>query len=246
MLELGTLLLVGLFAGTVNVVAGGGSFLTLPVLIFLGLSPTVANGTNRVGVLAQNVGAVWGFHRYRVLSWRWALQVAVPATVGAGLGTWAALVISGEAFKKTLAILMVAVTLWTLVGPRPGESEDRSREPASPGWILWLAFFGVGVYGGFVQAGVGFLVLAATSWAGLDLVRGNAVKVLTILCFTLLSLSLFAWQGQVAWAQGAMLAVGTAAGGQVGTRLTVLKGSAWVRGVVTGAVLVFAALLWFR
>ncbi|MDX1632292.1 MAG: sulfite exporter TauE/SafE family protein, partial [Thermoanaerobaculia bacterium] len=87
---------------------------------------------------------------------------------------------------------------------------------------------------------------AVTSWAGLDLVRGNAVKVLTILCFTILSLSLFAWQGQVSWSEGGILALGTAAGGQVGTRLTVLKGSAWVRGVVIGAVLVFAVLLWFR
>ncbi|MDX1632027.1 MAG: sulfite exporter TauE/SafE family protein, partial [Thermoanaerobaculia bacterium] len=206
MFELGILLLVGLLAGTLNVVAGGGSFLTLPVLIFLGLPPTVANGTNQVGILAQNLGAVWSFHSFRVLRWRWALQMAVPATVGAALGTWAALEVSDEAFQKILAVLMVVVTLWTLVGRGRRGTEDPDFEPGPPGWPLWLGFFGVGLYGGFVQAGVGFFILAVTSWAGLDLVRGNAVKVLTILCFTILSLSLFAWQGQVSWSEGGILA----------------------------------------
>ena len=105
----------GVAAGALNVVAGGGSFLTLPVLIFLGLPATVANATNRVGILTQNVGAVWGFHRYGVLAWRWALAAAAPAMVGAVLGTWAALEVSDEAFRKLLAFLMVAITLWSLL-----------------------------------------------------------------------------------------------------------------------------------
>jgi len=67
------LAVLGLFVGAVYVIAGGGSFLTLPMLIFLGLPATVANGTNRVGILLQNVGAVWGFHRRQVLDWRWGV-----------------------------------------------------------------------------------------------------------------------------------------------------------------------------
>ena len=104
----------GLVAGTVNVLAGGGSFLTLPVLIFVGLPPGVANATNRVGVLLQNVGAVWGFHRHRVLPWRGALWASLPAMAGAVLGTWGALEIGDDAFRQVLAFLMVAVTLWSL------------------------------------------------------------------------------------------------------------------------------------
>jgi uncharacterized membrane protein YfcA len=110
--------------------------------------------------------------------------------------------------------------------------------------VLALAFFAVGIYGGFVQAGVGFLILAATSFAGLDLVRGNAVKVLSILLFTLLSLLLFAWEGRVDWLLGLVLAAGNVLGGLVGVHLTVLKGHRWVRGVVTAAILVFAVKLW--
>jgi uncharacterized membrane protein YfcA len=233
----------GLAAGALNVVAGGGSFLTLPVLIFLGLPPGVANGTNRIGIVLQNAGAVWGFHRHRVLAWPWALKASVPACLGSLLGTWAALMVSDEAFKKILAFLMVGVSLWTLLAPMEAGAEPK---PASaPRKVaLALAFFVVGVYGGFVQAGVGFLILAATSFAGFDLVRGNAVKVFSILLFTVLSLALFAWSGKVDWPVGLVLAVGYVIGGLVGVHLTVLKGHRWVRGVVTVAVIAFAVKLW--
>jgi uncharacterized membrane protein YfcA len=117
--------------------------------------------------------------------------------------------------------------------------------PATPGLAVAAAFFAVGIYGGFVQAGVGFFVLAATSMAGLDLVRGNAVKVLSILCFTVLSLTIFAFNGRVEWRTGLVLAAGTVLGGLVGARLTVLKGHRWVRGVVTVTMILFALKLWF-
>jgi len=279
------LFLVGVVSGALNVVAGGGSFLTLPVLIFVGLPASVANGTNRVGIWLQNAGAVWGFDRHRVLAWRWAAWAAVPATVGAGLGTWGALVVSDEAFRKTLAFLMVAISLWTLADPlgrgRKGAPEGppagpggeppgsgatppdgggaaaessvapprRSRAGFPPGarrWALAAGFFAVGVYGGFVQAGVGFLILAVTTLGGLDLVRGNAVKVLSILAFTTLSLAIFVQQGKVDWPLGLALAAGSLAGGQLGVRLTVLKGHRWIKAVVTAAVVVFAVKLWFE
>src|SRR5262245_5402223 len=117
----------GFVSGVLNVVAGGGSFLTLPVLIFLGLPPTAANATNRVGVLTQNMGAVWSFQRYRVIEWSRAADMIVPALVGSALGSWAALVVGDRGFRRTLAVLMVAVTLWTLLDPR-----TRGEAPESP------------------------------------------------------------------------------------------------------------------
>lgn len=239
----------GLAAGVLNVVAGGGSFLTLPVLIFLGLPATVANATNRVGILLQSVGAVWSFHNHRVLAWRWALVAAIPAVVGAVAGTWAALLVSDEAFRRILALLMVAVTLWSLFD-RSGRGIVEGAVPPRPSRrrvaVLAGGFLVVGVYGGFVQAGVGFLILAVTTFAGLDLVRGNAIKVTTALLFTVISLGIFAWQGMVEWAPGLALGAGTLVGGLVGVRLTVLRGHRWVRGVVLVAVVVFAVLLWVR
>ena len=234
----------GFIAGTLNVVAGGGSFLTLPVLIFLGLPPTVANGTNRVGILFQNIGAVSSFHHHRMMHWRRAASAAVPAVLGAGLGTAAAVVIGDEAFRKILAFLMVAVTLWTLLSPI-STGEEESDTVQGKRWALVLGFFVVGVYGGFVQAGVGFLVLAVTTLAGLDLVQGNVLKVFCVLAFTVVSLSIFAWKGLVHWPLGLTLAAGNTIGGLVGARLTVLKGHRWIRRVVTVTVILFALRLWF-
>ena len=229
---------IGTVAGILNVVAGGGSFLTLPVLIFFGLPATTANGTNRVAILMQNVGASWGFHRHGVVEWTNVAWAAASATVGSVLGTLGALSIGDRAFQQILAWLMVLVTLWTLWGRNPTR-----REGLELRWLV-AGFFLVGVYGGFVQAGVGFLILAVTSLAGLDLVRGNAVKVIAILCFTVVSLALFAARGQVQWLPGVALGTGNVLGGLVGVKLTVLKGHDWIQRFVTVTVLVFAVRLW--
>ena len=237
------LVLAGFVAGALNVIAGGGSFLTLPILIFMGLPATVANGTNRVGIFFQNVGAVWGFHRNRLMDWKSILWAALPASLGAVAGTVLALSIGDAAFRKVLAFLMIAVTLWTLWDPL-AKKDPSSRKGSVRLPVLACGFFLTGVYGGFVQAGVGFLVLAATTMAGLDLVRGNAVKVLSILAFTIVSLAIFVSQGKVLWLPGLVLAVGTFLGGQLGVRFTVLKGHAWVKRVVTVTIVIFAVKLW--
>ncbi len=231
----------GFVAGLLNVVAGGGSFLTLPVLIFLGLPAPVANGTNRVGVLMQNLGGVWGFHRHRVLDWRWGTEASLPALAGAALGAWLALDIGDHAFRRILASVMLVGALGPILSTSPAPHAPRKRAAS---WLMAAGFFLVGVYGGFLQAGVGFLILALTSLAGLDLVRGNAVKVLSVLLLTLLSLAIFAWHDRVDWGLGLVLGLGNAAGGLVGVRLAVLKGHRWLRGVVTAAILLLAVRLW--
>ncbi len=236
------LFLVGIVVGTLNVIAGGGSFLSLPLLMFLGLPPSVANGTNRVGIVMQNIAAVGSFDRHGVLDWsslRWA---ALPAAAGAGLGVWGALLIGDEAFKRVLAFLMVAISLYTLwkpAGPVEGAEAKNGPNP----WLLAAVFFAIGIYGGFVQAGVGFFLLAGTTYAGFDLVRGNAVKVLVVLALTTVSMVLFALAGKVIWLTGATLGAGTVLGALIGTRLTMLKGHRWVRGVVTAAIIVLAVKL---
>lgn len=231
--------------GILNVVAGGGSFLTLPLLIFLGLPPSVANGTNRVGIFFQNLVAVWSFHRHKVLDWQALRWAVMPAVAGAPLGTWLALSLQEATFQKLLAFFMVGITLWTLWGPQGGRPMAGTHSSPVRGVITASGFFLIGVYGGFVQAGVGFLILAMTSVLGLNLVQGNGVKVLTVLGFTSLSLLLFVWQGKVHWPLGLALAGGTVLGGLIGVRLTILKGHEWVRHVVTVMVIVFALRLWF-
>lgn len=249
------LFVAGSVAGTINVLAGGGSFLTLPLLIFLGLPPTVANGTNRIAILVQNVGAVWSFNRHGVMDWRWIRTAALPALAGAGLGTWAAIRIGDASFQRVLATLMIVFAVVMLLDPLrnrvrrgvadAGNASPETEVPARLSGVAFSAtFFGVGVYGGFVQAGVGFFILALAMLAGFDLVRGNALKVLVVLVFTPLALVLFAVAGKVDWGMGIALAGGNLLGGLIGTHLTILKGHAWVKRVVVVMIVVFALKLW--
>jgi uncharacterized membrane protein YfcA len=237
------LIAAGIAASILNVLAGGGSFLTLPILIFLGLPTVVANATNRVGVLMQNLSAVWGFHSAGVLDWRWALTASVPAVAGAALGTWAALFVGDELFRRILAFVMVVVTIATLFAPEPRPAD--AAHPARS-WLVASGFLLVGLYGGFLQAGVGLLVLAITTWAGLDLVRGNAIKVVTVMIVTVLALAIFAAHDTIHWPMGIALAVGNTLGGLIGVRLAVTKGHRWLKGVVTITVIAFAIRLWMQ
>lgn len=234
---------IGFIAAVINVIAAGGSFLTLPLLLFLGLPASVANGTNRVGVLAQNIGAVVGFHRHQVLPVGWALKVSLPALVGASIGVWAALTVPDFAFRRILSIVMLVMTLGTLLH-KSMKGAPRAEPQRAFHWTMIGGFFVVGVYGGFLQAGVGFLALAFTSLAGLDMVRGNAVKVFTVMLLTLLSLAVFAGTGNVDWPAGVALGLGNLLGSVVGVRVAVLKGHKWLEHVVTATVIVFAILLW--
>jgi len=245
----GLLFGVGLIAGILNVLAGGGSLLTLPVMIFLGLPPTVANGTNRVAILVQNVAAVWGFQRHRLIERAWIPVAALPAVAGAALGAWLAVLIDDTSFRRILAAMMVLIALWTVWNPlgRGGGPREALAGGLSAARRIGLiaGFFVAGVYGGFIQAGVGFVLLGVIALAGLDLVRGNALKVLLVLAYTPISLAIFAAGGLVDWTIGVALALGHLAGALIGVRLAVLRGHAWIRNVVTITVVVFAIRLLF-
>lgn len=240
------LFVAGLVAGTLNVIAGGGSLLTLPVMIFLGLPPTVANGTNRVAILIQNVGATWSFHRRRLISAAWVGLAVPPALVGVLLGTWVAVRIGDQAFQRILAVALVGAALWTVLRPMKPPEDGEIRLPrGGRRWIFGLLFFLVGAYGGFIQAGVGFIILAVTTAGGLSLIRGNAMKVTLVLAFTAPALVLFALSGKVDWAMGLALAAGNFIGALLGVRLQVLKGNTWVRNVVAVTIVIFAVRLLF-
>jgi hypothetical protein len=242
------LFLVGVVAGTLNVIAGGGSMLALPVLIFMGLPPTVANGTNRIAILVQNVGASWSFHRRGLVEWRWLRPFVGPAVLGALVGSVAAVRIGDLAFQRILAVIMVVVAAWTLWRPGQGVGSVSNEGGVAPPKgarrrLVWLGFFVGGLWGGFIQAGVGFFVLALVAAAGQDLVRGNAVKVSMVALFSPIVLAIFIWSDKVDWSIGIALALGNLLGGLLGVHLQVLKGQRWVRGVVTAVIVVFAIRL---
>ena len=233
------LLAGGFLAGFVNTVAGGGSVVTLPILIeAAGLPATVANGTNRIAILLQNVAGVSSYAKGGALEPRRVLPLLPALLLGALAGAWGATQVSPVAMRKVFAVVIVLVALTVVVKPSRwlAGSEHRLREP----WRS-LVFFGIGVYGGFVQAGVGFLLLAGlVLGSGFDLVRGNAAKVFLVLLYTPLTLLLFWRAGQVAWIPGLVLAGGNVAGALVASSLAMKKGAGWIRWVLVGAAVAAA------
>ena len=234
----------GLVAGTVNSIAGGGSLLTLPLLIFVGLPPTVANATNRIALAIAGVGATMSFRKRGLIPVSWVTFALPPALVGVVLGTWGAMEIGDVAFERILAMILIAAAAWMIWQPSAPLAGDNPMKPdPSRRWLLRAAFLGLGFYSGFIQAGVGFLFLALLSANGLDLVRANAVKVPLVLAFTLLAVGIFWFAGLLDWTAGLTLAAGQYVGAKLGVHLQVLKGQEWVRKVLTVAIVAFAIRL---
>lgn len=229
----------GFACGFINTLSGSGSLITLPLLIFLGLPANVANGTNRVAILLQNVVGVTSFRRHKLLSFRRGLMLALPAVVGSILGAQIAVNLDETLMRRTIGALMVVMLIVILIRPKrwlEGRPEMTDRPPS---WLQLAVFFGIGVYGGFIQAGVGIFLLAGlVLGAGYDLVRANAVKVLIILCFTIPALAIFFLNDQVEWGIGLILAVGNMAGAWVAVRTAAEKGAKFVRWLLIGVVLV--------
>jgi uncharacterized membrane protein YfcA len=234
----------GFVAGFINTLAGSGSLVTLPVLIFLGLPANVANGTNRVAILLQNVVGVGSFRQQQVLDLRGGLMLAAPAVVGSILGAQIAVNLDEQTMQRSIGALMVIILIVILARPRrllEGRNQELGQSPA---WSQLLIFFAIGVYGGFIQAGVGiFLLVGLVLGAGYDLVRANAVKVLIVLCFTVSALIVFLLNRQVVWSTGLILAVGNMLGAWVASRLAVERGAAFVRWVLIVVVAVSGAKL---
>lgn len=239
--QLAILLVAGMVAGFVNTLAGGGSLLTIPALLFLGVPAQLANGTNRIAILLQNVISTWRFHRNGAIDWRVVPGLAIPGLAGAVLGALVAVELPPEVFDYALAVVLVVV-LVTLFVPRTALEELANRR--MPRGLRPLLFFAAGAYAGFIQAGVGFLLIAAiTVSLGVNLVQTNALKVLIILLQTAVALVIFAIYGTVLWAAGLLLAVGTATGAWLGVRFAVRRGAGAVRWIVVAAALVTALRL---
>jgi len=237
------LVVVGAVAGCLNVIAGGGSLLTLPVLIFLGLPGATANGTNRIAIFCQNIFAINTFRLRGVFPLRLALWCTFPALVGSYIGAQLAVDISDELFRQVLGVIMIGVLLLTTFDPMKRWRTIAQELTPLRYTVLFVTFFGVGIYGGFVQAGVGFLIISALLVHGLDLVEINAIKVIVIFAFTSVALVIFIVHGQIDYSLGLSLAVGNSFGGWLGTHLSVSKGHSWIQRVVSVTVLVFAARL---
>lgn len=234
----------GFLAGFINTLAGSGSLITLPLLIFVGLPAPIANGTNRVAVLLQNVVGVSGFHQQKILDVRGAMILGIPAFFGSIIGAQIAVNLDEALMRKAIGIVMIIMLVVILFRPKKwmhGDLQMMAKVPNA--WKLILFFF-IGIYGGFIQAGVGIFLLAGlVLGVGYDLVRANAVKVGIVLVFTIAALGVFLRNGQVNLYIGLVLAVGNMFGAWTATRFAVERGAIWVRRILIAVVIISAASL---
>ena len=234
---------VGIAAGIINTLAAGGSLLTLPVLMALGLPPNMANGTNRIAIFLQNVVGVTRFHQEKVMDFPAGFRVGIPAAIGAIAGAFIAVNLNDEVMKLAIAGVMILVFFLILLKPNRW-IKSHEEHPPIPYWLQAIIFFFVGIYGGFIQAGVGFFLLTGLVLAsGFELLKANALKVFIILLYTPIALLIFFLHGDVDLKLGLVLAVGNMAGAWIGTKIAVKGGAVFIRYFVLVAILVAATKL---
>lgn len=222
----------GAIAGVMNVLAGSGSLVTLPALVFLGLPSDVANGTNRVGIVVQCLIGVETYRRGGKLDLTGTHWLIGPVLIGAAAGAGVASQLSGAQTDWVIGAVMAAMLVVLLVDPKKWIGEKERKWEGRPPWWLLGVMMAVGFYGGFIQAGVGIMMLAAlVLGAGYEIVEANAVKMLLALLFTTVALVIFVAEGKVNWMYGALMAVGQGFGAWMGARFAVESETApiWIR-----------------
>lgn len=233
---------IGIFVGFINVIAGGGSSLTLPTLIFMGLDGAMANGTNRVAIFFQNFFAVASFRKREFHEFQISGKLSLLTLPGAITGSILATKVSGVLFERILGgvlIFIVVSMFFSRSYTRGNRDQGEQRH-----WLIYPALVGIGFYGGFLQIGVGFLFMAALyHLLKLDLIRVNMHKVFIILVYTVPALVIFLLTGNINWKFGLSLAAGSAFGAWFGAHASVKGGEKVIRIILAVAILIMAAKL---
>lgn len=241
--QLALLTATGALAGIINVMAGGGSLMSVPMMLFLGVPGPVANGTNRISIIAQNIVAVRTFFRRGFSDLRLSLSLAAAATPGAILGALVGVRLDGVWFDRVLAVVMIGVLILMQLPTkkRSGESLPMTRQRLILGHVL---MFLAGCWGGFIQIGVGFILMPILHRVmGMDLVRTNMHKVFIALSYNIIAVAIFASAVSIHWQFGLALALGNSIGGYFGARFSVQGGEVWIRRVFTLVLVIFIAKL---
>lgn len=233
---------MGTIAGFINVNAGGGSILTLPILIFLGVDGVIANGTNRIAIFLQNLSAIKSFHNLDVHQFKLSAELAIFTLPGAIVGALIATKISNEWFQRILGIIMIGIVLSIIISPQKRNRQSESKKDRH--WLTYPLLLGIGFYGGFIQLGVGFLIIMALYHTlEIGMVRVNMHKVFIICIYTIPALIIFIWTGNVNWSYGLCLAAGMAFGAWWGAHVAVKKGEKAIRTILAFSIFVMSIKL---
>ncbi len=233
---------VGALAGFINVMAGGGSTITLPTLIFLGLDASLANGTNRIGLLFQNLSGILSFKKENVSQIKLSLKLSLLTLPGAIIGSFYATKIDDALFQKILGIVMIGIVVTMLVPNSKNYIEEKiiGKLP----WLIYPVMFALGFYGGFIQVGIGFLLMISLHRVlKMSLLYVNLHKVFIVMIYTIPALFIFAVTGNVNWFYGLSLAAGTSFGAWWSAKLAVKKGEKIIKVILGIAIVIMSAKL---
>lgn len=240
------LFIAGLAAGVISTLAGGGSFISLSALILMGVPSVAANGTNRISVLFQTVSGTAGFKSKGVYVFPYSVWLGLAAVPGAVIGAEFAVRISDDMFNRLLAIFMVIFVILMVVDTLRNSGSLAERTGKKYRITGMITFFFLGIYGGFIQSGMGFLVILALRFIHhFNLTKTNSIKVVIILIQTIAALAIFFWSASIYWQYGLILGAGAATGGWLSSRWSIQVDEKIIRYIILAAILGLAIRIWF-
>ena len=243
--EIILLFLCGLLSGAINTIAGGGSLITLPILIFMGLPPTVANGTNRIQLIFQNISAVYGFKSKGISYFKFSGWLSLSSLIGAIIGATIAVNFPEELFKKLLSIIMILVMISFFIKKKRNKILDQKNKIRNK-ILSFFLFFLVGIYGGFIHAGVGFfMILILSKINELKISHSNSIKVFVALIFSITAFLIFLFDDKINWIYGINLGIGSALGGWVASRWSYNKSDFAMKILLSVIIIAMSIKLWF-
>jgi uncharacterized membrane protein YfcA len=241
-----------LIAGAINSIAGGGTLISFPALVWIGIDPILANATNAVALWPGSLAGAVGFRRELSTVRRWLLLLVIPSLIGGALGGWLLLRTPSSTFSRLVPFLILVATLLLaaqeMISRRLG-SLARAHEHPTLGWVAFVFIFQllVATYGGYFGAGMGILMLAALGLIGLtDMHQMNGLKNVLAVCINGVAAIYFALSHAVVWRDAAVMTVGAIIGGFAGARIARRLGRTFVRRAVVIIGLAMTAALFLR
>ncbi|USG63170.1 sulfite exporter TauE/SafE family protein [Sneathiella marina] len=246
MLDILLIILAAFGAGVLNTIAGGGTFLTFPILVFTGLPPVVANATSAVAVFPGYLGGAVGFRRELKKFDRRQLVRLTVITLGGGLvGSLLLIISSDKAFSAVVPFLLLGATLAFLYGAKIRALAAKVSRDVTPFGAMGL--FLVSIYGGYFNGGLGIVLLALFSLWGLkDILQMNGLKNGLSFALSAISVAIFALGGLVEWYQAAIMMVASTLGGYAGAPISRALPAPVIRGIVALVGFSMSAVFFWR
>lgn len=237
LIEIIVIIIAGILVGFINTLSGGGSVISLSLLIILGLPANIANGTNRISIFFQTLSSVGSFTRQKMFDSMKPVWLGIPATIGSVIGAYIAVDVNEKVIEIAIAAAMVIMVFFLFYKPDKWLKENPVLLSGKLKWWQLLIFFVVGLYGGFIQVGVGyFLLMSLVLGVGFDLVKANAVKNLIVFLYAIFALLVFIIDGKVNYLIGIILSIGSIIGALIASYLAVKKGAGFIRAVIVVSV----------